>query len=782
MSRLLILLLLPSTLFAQPKNEPLVDQVKSSIDRGVQFLRTKQIASGSWEAEEAGYDGGRTSLALLALLNSGVPVNDPAVAKGLVYLRNVNSDRTYVRALQTMALAEAKADDKKQILANVEWLLAARVYDENKKFLGWTYGKVPGGGFRSTDNSNTQYAVLGLWSAKQAGIALSEDVWREIRDYYLRSQFDDGAHRYQPFSKDDPQMTMTVAGLCGLLIAGLELNERREILQPDGTTRNCGVYLENPAVQKALAWVTKHYNVESSPQTFYHLYGLERVGRLSGLRFFGPYDWYREGCAYLVRQQKANGSWKHPAAWDQWPIVSTSFALLFLSKGRTPVLVSKAVHGTWPRREIETDWNNDRNDLRNLVPFAGKQLFGNAPLAWQNFDIMRAATPRGDNSNPTEDDLADTTAEMLQSPIFYITGHEAPRFTGVEKRLLQRYVENGGFIVAEACCGSPRFDKGFKALVEELWPDQELKALDAYHPVWTSFYAIKPHPGINLQGLSGNCKTILIYSPQDLSCRWESNKLSDGAGMQAFQIGTNLIAYATGLELPKPRLTKEKLDGKRQELSKTPAGYFKAAQIKLPGEPLAKAMPRLMDFVSTTKGLSVVLKADSLKVSDPGLVDYKFIYMHGKGGFQFDDEALEKLKFNLQTGGLLFADAACGQEAFDKAFRSWVQTQLFPGSKLEAVPANDRLFSDGLNGAEWKKKLRLRKVAGPMQDAEPFLEGIRHEDRWVVLYSKYDVGCALEGNKSSDCRGYDRESALRVARSAVLYVLDLPGKETSAPK
>ena len=51
-------------------------------------------------------------------------------------------------------------------------------------------------------------------------------------------------------------------------------------------------------------------------------------------------------------------------------------------------------------------------------------------------------------------------------------------------------------------------------------------------------------------GLNLGCKTVLIYSPQDLSCRWESNKLDDPLNKEAFELGANIIAYATGLEPP----------------------------------------------------------------------------------------------------------------------------------------------------------------------------------------------------------------------------------------
>jgi hypothetical protein len=39
----------------------------------------------------------------------------------------------------------------------------------------------------------------------------------------------------------------------------------------------------------------------------------------------------------------------------------------------------------------------------------------------------------------------------------------------------------------------------------------------------------------------------------------------------------------------------------------------------------------------------------------------------------------------------------------------------------------------------------------------------------VVIYSKYDIGCALEKHQSGDCLGYTYDSALALAKAAVLY-------------
>src|SRR5207253_2510851 len=155
--------------------------------------------------------------------------------------------------------------------------------------------------------------------------------------------------------------------------------------------------------------------------------------------------------------------------------------------------------------ETDFDWNSDRNDLRNLTDFARRKLFKNQPLAWQTFDLMRAT-----NGRDTDEALADVAGELLASPIAYITGHKAPRFTGQEEKILTKFVDNGGFILAEACCGDERFDKGFKALVAKLWPSSKLEYLDGDHPVWTShFPLVEPWKRVSpLMGLKEGCKTI----------------------------------------------------------------------------------------------------------------------------------------------------------------------------------------------------------------------------------------------------------------------------------
>ena len=227
---------------AAPKEEPLVLQVKASIDRGVRYLKEIQRPDGSWEVNlaDARVHGGGTALALLAMLNAGVPVEDRQLTAGLKYLRGLEPIGTYVRALQTMVFVEVgKDEDRQRIHDNIKWLLDARVIKQGQ-LAGWNYEK---GSHGPPDNSNTQYALLGLWAGRQAGVKMNRDIWESIRDYYVRTQERegdaDGAWIYSssngPSGHNKASLTMTTAGLCGLLIAGMELNVGAEKIQPDGT-------------------------------------------------------------------------------------------------------------------------------------------------------------------------------------------------------------------------------------------------------------------------------------------------------------------------------------------------------------------------------------------------------------------------------------------------------------------------------------------------------------------------------------------------------------------
>jgi len=795
--------------------EPLADRVRKSLDDGIGYLKKKQENRGgefNWENAEALnqlWKGGTSCLATLALLSSGVKPNDRVIQNALPYIRSLQMTQTYGIALQSMVLAEVgEAKDLNIIQRNVTFLLESRVYKGNE-LQGWSYGK---GGGLNADNSNTQYALLGLLAGRQAGIKIEEADWQQIQKFYISTQVKPdnktGGWPYRPDMGGAPSHTMTVAGLCGLYISGLELNVGKQKLdEKTGVAANCGAYDENEAVARGMRWLEKKFKFnmgdEAHRMTFYNVYGIERVGRLSGQRFIGEHDWYREGCMKLTGMsdddrelaQHKDGSWSLGNGFDAMPVIATSFALLFLSKGRTPILLSKlAFNG---KDNSTNDWNRKHHDTRHLVEYASQALFKKQPLAWQIFDPRQSLDVKADK---IEGKIQEELSNLLQAPILYMNGHAAPDLTEHQIELLRRYIDEGGFLFAEACCGSEEFTAGFKVLMNKVFKNESrLTPLRAEHPVWTAHMPLDPREFIDnwpeaqrMQCIERGCKTVVIFSPQPLAGFWEEsrfmpkhNRLPENRGEQAFRFAGNVIAYATGLEMPKPRLTKVELTD-RSEIKGVTRHTLKLAQLRHDGDwqPAPQALRVLAGHLSEVYKLEV---APTEKEVKPGrsedLLQYKFMYMHGRRAFTTEEGEIANIRNNLRTGGTLFADACCGSKEFDKAFREMAQ-KLYPKQKLQRIPLDDELYSATLNGrAITTVKCRREKpdgsAAAEFEDMPPELEGIREElpgvdekkQRWLLIYSRYDIGCALEKNKSSACKGHDHESAKTLSAAAVLYSL-----------
>ena len=51
----------------------------------------------------------------------------------------------------------------------------------------------------------------------------------------------------------------------------------------------------------------------------------------------------------------------------------------------------------------------------------------------------------------------------------------------------------------------------------------------------------------------------------------------------------------------------------------------------------------------------------------------------------------------------------------------------------------------------------------------PELKGVRFGDRYGVIFSEFDLSCALEKHDSMECRGYTREDAARIGLNVLRY-------------
>jgi hypothetical protein len=725
------------------------EDVERAIRRGIRFLKDHQHPDGSWPEVEGQTVCGTTALVTLALLTAGEPADSATIQRALEFLRQLGPGRinsTYGVALQTMVFAAAEPErDMLRISANAEWLQSGqiRLGDRIPGAGSWTYVKERN---RPGDNSNTQYALLGLNAASEAGVRVDPAIWALSRTYFEMTQNRDGGWSYVP--RQQSTASMTCAGLSSLIIAGSRRYQGLEYLRGDAI-HDCGKGGFNVSLMRGIDWLASHFDVRQNfpggqQWKYYYLYGLERAARLAAVRFFGQHDWYREGAEEILQHQnKLTGFWRGGAQENE--LVATSFALLFLAKGRAPVLINKLRHSHDP------EWNNDPDDVRNMVRVTSsdwKHL-----LTWQVVDPGRA-----------------TIQDMLQAPIAFFNGHSAPEFNALAKQNLREFVEQGGFIFGEACCGRREFDEGFKRLMKQVFPEEEyqLRPLASDHPVWRARHVLSPEIH-ELWGIEHGCRTVVIYSPQDLSCYWNQSETSaaNPAVIKALRVGQNVIDYATGREMPADKLATHEVTDFKGDSPKR--GALRIAKLKHAGDwnIAPQAIPNLMDVLRRPPlKFDVVITQKELHPRDPSLVYYPLIYIHGRGAWTVDKEDLDALRIHLEPGGgTVFADAACGSPAFDTSFRRFV-AELLPNNPLVPIPLDDELYS-GRVGFKLNDVNYTGAAGGAV--GPPQLEGIKINEHWAVIYSKFDIGCALERHTGIDCKGYTHESAVKIAANIVIY-------------
>jgi hypothetical protein len=758
--------------------------VKQAMSRGCEYLRRCQNANGSVTVLGGAHSGehpiGLTSLTVMALINCDVPVQDATVQNALGYLRNLPPRKprgVYETSLLIMALCAAEEYDID--LPHIR--IHTRLLEETQEVRGinsglWGYDIRGRGVLGSPDRSNGQFALLALRDAAHAGVEVSRDTWQRAHDHWVTGQSRDGGWAYKA-GEQNSIGSMTTAGLSTLAITTRMLQDDRDV-DAQGRPDCCSIPQPNDAVTRGRQWMANNFSVYTNPRAanwqYYYLYGLERAGRLSNVRFFGQHDWYRAGAKFFVEAQLPAGNWLSQSRAERDGVLNTAMALLFLSKGLSRVVVNKLDYTSPNGQSIEQgEWNRHPLDVINLVDLV---------------DTLPGWPPRLTSQTLTLSRLRANTAvrDMNQAPVLFISGREAPRFTDEQVSWLREYIDEGGFIFAVGNCDGAGFDQGFRDTIKRMFPqgDASLQRLSADHPVFRSEYLLNAD-GIELHGVDFGCRTSIIYSPDDLGCLWQKwmrhtprerrPELTQRI-IRSTRIGVNVIAYATGREPP------EKLDEVARTARATgesiERGLLEIAKLRHQGgwDTAPRAVGNLLMALNDV-GVAASTRSEAIPVTLAEMQRFPLVYMHGRYRFQLPDSQRDALRDYISRGGVLLADACCGSSSFDRSFRDLMQ-QTFPDQQLQPIPPDHEMFTElvghdvssvtrrRLIPGERNASLQVREETGP-----PLLEGIEIDGRYAVIYSRYDISCALEHQASLACDGYVEESAARLAINAVLYAM-----------
>ena len=371
------------------------EKINQAIDKGTAFLKKTQNAKGSWDGVSSSV--GHASLAGLTLLECNTPANDPAVQRvaGLVRSNAANLDRNYHVTTVILFLDRlGEARDRPLIQALALRLLAGQLPDG-----GWGYecprlqaqemqqlfvflqshkdpkkkplaaaslgpnlrdlpvvqnqGKLKGQhALRESrgDNSNTQFALLALWSARRHGVP-TEQALLAAYDRFVVSQCGDGGWAYFATSNNagvgaplaastSSTNTMTCVGLLALAMGHGASPEIDGANPQDNKAPRFKPALDDARIRKALEALGRHIGqpvdagkLQSLPvQNLYFLWSVERVAMLFDVNEIDGKDWYGWGAQGLLTQQNSDGHWGSAFYSGNDAMVNTCFALLFLRR------------------------------------------------------------------------------------------------------------------------------------------------------------------------------------------------------------------------------------------------------------------------------------------------------------------------------------------------------------------------------------------------------------------------------------------------------------------
>jgi hypothetical protein len=432
-----------------------------------------------------------------------------------------------------------------------------------------------------------------------------------------------------------------------------------------------------------------------------------------------------------------------------------------------PALVGKMAMGPirWITRDGKRvqhrDWMTDPADINTL-------------LVWTNEKL-------GINYRSTEADFGHFSFDPRELPALLFAGHNSFSLSEEVRKKLARYVQDGGTILADACCGWKDFAEAFRREIAQIFPGRPLRKMLPEEPVFSSYYKMgaftyKRADGSTfveepcLEGIDFGCRTGVIFSPRDLTCGWDGHEHPRGMRVvidEARQIGANIITYVLGTFQLGRFLSTTKV---YHEATAPTRDDFVFAQLEHEGDwdPDPSAVHSLLKYARDNSTLEVKFRRENVKLKDPKTATYPLLYMTGHFDFHWDQDEVGRLQRYLKAGGMLFADACCGRMAFDAAFRREIR-KVLPEHKLQKLPLDHPLYRAHYDIRRVDYTPRVREDFGPL-DA-PELEGITLDGRLAVVYSRFDLGNGWEQFPHAYSYGYKDESALQIGTNVIVYAV-----------
>jgi hypothetical protein len=355
------------------------EEIKVAIDKGLTWLVAQQNPDGSWGDE---YQVTKTAFAVLKLESHAMDVQygyglssplDPsypyadAIERGLKYLfanaytTNItmqpagNPDTNgngigvyfdsgknrpiYETGIVMMALQASGFPDR---VVNVPGSVVngwtyRDVMQDAVDYYAWAQNEAGTGrggwrytpNYENSDNSNSQWPVLGLAMAETWGVIIPPFVRSELNIWidYIQNDANGGS------GYTAPNEWVNVAKTGALLIEQAFYGDT----------------IASQRTRDAIEYISKNWNVPSDGQgiamnkgNYYAMYAVMKGFEMLGVQYISPLndpsglDWFADYADWLVSHQNPDGSWS-PDRWGD-KILNTEWALLILQRVAPPPL------------------------------------------------------------------------------------------------------------------------------------------------------------------------------------------------------------------------------------------------------------------------------------------------------------------------------------------------------------------------------------------------------------------------------------------------------------
>lgn len=721
--------------------QPTDDQIGQAIRKGVDFLlKSPRPAAGPGLrqvlVQMPGFAAGEDALTLYALLQCGQAIDDPRLnphdpamdaAINRLKLAQFGHFQTYGRSLRATTLAiYNRPQDRDALKADVAWLVQAGASGT------YSYGAIHD---RLTfDNSNSQYGLLGVWSGAETGIEVPGGYWAAVQRHWEFTQRSGGQWDYgHAAGGQSPTTSMTCAGIASLFITHDYLDAARFGDQ-------VGRDPFSPALRTGLQWLEADDNsvellpIDLSPYRDwgYNLYGLERVGLASGFEYFGKHDWYRELARQVLDAQLPDGSW--PGV-DR---VDTPYMLLFLARGRHPILMNKV--------RFPTYWANRPRDVANLARFASREL--ERPLNWQVTSLER--------------DWVDWT----DSPILYIASHK-PILSLVDEDIqkIRQFVLAGGMLFTQADGDSPEFDAFAHDLARRILPEYQMTDVPSNHPIYSVAEPVRPP--VPLKMVSNGLRILMLHSPHDIAKYWQRRD-TKGEGERYFRLGLNLFVYAVGKQDFRNRLDSTYVP----RVTDVPVQHVPLARLQYAGawNPEPYAWTRFANVFERKTGYA--LDATPVQIRDLRPRTFPIAHLTGAAAYTFTPNEIEALRQYVAAGGVLLIDPAGGPGPFEISFRDVLLPAAFPEVKPQLIGPAHPLLCAGPSGMQDLALPKLRRMTiDTLGSHAGNLMELRF-GRGHVIFTGLDLTSGLLGTNTWGILGFAPDYAQSLVQNVILWALD----------